>query len=107
MAKVTGVTLPSDLDDTDVATEANFFNPVYESLSGLDTAVGKDETIYHTTEKLSFSETSETTMWTMTIPADTLGTGNIVKFKMFFYDVKEFYRFEVFCCHNHCSLFDK
>ena len=83
MAKVTGVTLPSDLNDTDVASEANFFNPVYESLEALDAAVGKMEPLHNSSTDITISNTTETNMATFSVPAGALGTANIIKIKIF------------------------
>jgi len=79
--KVSGVTHPSNLADGDTVTET-WFDNVTNSVIGLDGALAQTEPVYVTTTKVTTSNTvTETNVFSYTVPANTLGTGNLVRFK--------------------------
>lgn len=79
--KVSGVTHPADLADGATVTET-WVDNVTNSIVGLDGALGKDEVVHVVTADAETSnDNTETTLWTYTVPANTMGTANMYHFE--------------------------
>lgn len=83
--KVTGVTHPADLADGATITET-WVDNVTNSIVGLDGQLAKTEPVSVDTTKTDVNNTvSETDLFSYTVPANTLGTGNAIKLDGRFY----------------------
>ncbi|NIQ11642.1 MAG: hypothetical protein GWO08_14280 [Gammaproteobacteria bacterium] len=77
--KVEGVTHPANLADGATITET-YVDNVTNSIIGLDGALAKVEPIHVATSVDVSNDATENTLFTYEVPANTLGTGNIVRF---------------------------
>lgn len=80
MAKLTGVTIPSNLAGGDIITET-WVDAVSNSVSAIDGILGQYERIYTAGNFSNFSATTETNIFSAVIPANSLATNNYIIFE--------------------------